>query len=293
MAKELHVLLYNDASSVGVQALELGRRIALTMASEVDILAIPRDPEDAGRVNRTIEEVATELRAADTLVTVLQRPGHMDEEVVRQACSKPYDLIVIGSEGRRGLKRLVIGSRACDVVGHTVTSILVVKGRRRKTIDNMLVCSAAGSTSDETIRFAGKVARALGASVTLLHVMSQVALERDAHMVDLAAKAEDLMESEAREGAHLDRMLDILREEGGEARAIVRHGSVVEEITAQAQKGSFDILAIGAHTTSGIGSLLVDDLTEKIMLAANRPVLVVQQAPQERVDEHGDPLCDP
>lgn len=278
MTDDMEILLYNDDSAVGLQALELGQRIALTIASKVDILAIPRGAEDEAAVNKTIEETAQVLREAGIKVTVFQRPGIMAEQVIRRACSTPYDLVVIGSEGRQGIKRLLIGSRACNVVGSTVTSILVVKGRRRKVLDKILVCSAAGPTSDDTVRFAGKVARALDASVELLHVMSQVALEKHAHAPDLEAKAEELIASEAREGDHLERMLDLLREEGVEAHARVRHGPVVDEIMAEAKKGHFDILVIGAHTTPGIRSLLVDDLSEKIMLAANRPVLVVQQA---------------
>jgi nucleotide-binding universal stress UspA family protein len=277
----MHLLLYNDDSEMGLQALDLGRRLALSLASEVDILAIPRKAGGKEAVNKAIEKVARRLRTAGVKVTVLQRPGLMAEQVIRQACSTPYDLVVIGSEGRQGLKRWLVGSRACNVIGKTVTSILVVKGRRRKVVDNLLVCSAVGPTSDETVRFAGQVARALDASVELLHVMSQVALEEHAHAPDLEAEAEDLIENETREGDHLERMLDLLRSEGVEARAYVRHGAVVDEIMAEAQEGRFDILVIGAHTTPGIRSLLVDDLSEKIMLAANRPVLVVQQSEED------------
>ncbi len=281
MTGNMHLLLYNDDSEMGLQALDLGRRLALSLASAVDILAIPRHPSEEDAVNEVIEKTASGLREVGIKVTVLQRPGVMDEQVIQQACSKPYDLMVIGSEGRQGLKRRITGSRACHVMGETVTSILVVKGARRKTIEKMLVCTAVGPTSDETVRFAGKIAQVLGASVDLLHVMSQVALEEHAHAPDLEARAEDLIESEAREGDHLERMLAILRSMGVEAQARVRHGAVVDEIAAEASKGHFDMLVIGAHTTPGVRSVLVYDLSEKIMLSANRPVLVVQQAGED------------
>lgn len=276
MTDAIRMLLYSDGSTYANQALELGKRIALATASAVDIIAIPRRTRQEEAIKQVVEAAAEELRAADVAVTVYERPGLVAEEVSAQACLAPYDLVVIGSRGRRGIQRLVAGSRACTVIEHTPTSILVVKGRR-SDVEQVLVCSAAGPASEPTVRFAAQLAHALGASITLLHVMSQVALEEDARAADLEAEAEELIEARTREGEHLDHMLALLDEERVEAHAIVRHGLVTEEILKEAQEGHFDMLVIGAHTTPGIRSLLVDNLSKEIMLSANRPVLVVQQ----------------
>lgn len=277
MTDTIRMLLYSDGSTQANQALELGKQIALAVASAVDILAISRRTGQKEAIERVIEAAAEELRAADVAVTVYERPGLVAEEVIAQACLAPYDLVVIGSRGRRGIQRLVAGSRACTVIERTPTSILVVKGRRRRDIEQILVCSAAGPASEPTVRFAAQLAHALGASITLLHVMSQVALEENARAADLEAEAEELIEAHTREGEHLDHMRALLDEEGVKAHAIVRHGLVTEEILAEAQEGHFDMLVIGAHTTPGIRSLLVDNLSKEITLSANRPVLVVQQ----------------
>jgi nucleotide-binding universal stress UspA family protein len=157
------------------------------------------------------------------------------------------------------------------------TSVLVVKGREREKIDHILVCSAAGPASEETVQFAAQLAHALEASVTLLHVMSQIALKERAEGADLEAQAEELMDRDAREGVHLENMLKILHDEGVEAQAVVRHGLVVDEIIAEAKESRFDMLVIGAHTTPDIAGLLSSDLSQQIMLAATRPVLIVHQ----------------
>lgn len=277
MSENLRVLLCTNGSDVGGQALDLGKRIALKVASAVDILVVGRSTQRMEAAIQGSEATAEELRASHIPVTIHQRPGPMAVETIAQTNAAHYDLVVIGSQGRRGIKRLVAGSRACNVLNHATTSILAVKGRRRDEIDDILLCSAAGPTSEATVRFAARLADALEASVTLLHVMSQVALEEGANTVDLEARAEELMERDAREGVHLENMLRTLHEEGIEARVLVRHGLVLDEIMAEASKGHFDMLIIGAHATPGIRSLLVDDLSERILLTANRPVLVVQQ----------------
>ena len=276
--EEMRILLYNDGSKDGSLAFDLGARIAKATANAVDILSIARTPERNAVSRQQIEATATDLREHGISVTVYERPGFTGQQLLRQADASDYDLIVIGSRGRRGLKRLLAGSRASTILGGATTSVLVVKGDERNGINEILTCSAAGPASADTVRFAAQMAHALEASVTLLHVMSQVALEEGAEEADLIAEADELMERDAREGIHLERMLEILRNEGVDAKAVVRHGLVVDEILAEAQDSRFDMLIIGAHTAPDIAGLLSSDLSQQIMLAANRPILIVHQA---------------
>lgn len=278
MNVDMRMLLYSDGSQLGSQALHLGTRIAKAMANAVDLVAISRYADEEEAVAEQATAAAEKLRAAGVSVTVCRRSGTLLGELLNQAEVVDYDLIVVGSRGRRGIRRLIAGSRACSILKGTTTSILVVKGRQRENIDHILVGSAAGPESEETVRFAARLARALGASVSLLHVMSQVALEEHAKAADLEAEAEELMERDAREGVHLENMLEILRKEGVEAKALIRHGLIVEEIVTEAKAGHFDILAIGAHTVPGVEGLLSSDLSERIMLSAERPILIVHQA---------------
>jgi nucleotide-binding universal stress UspA family protein len=57
---------------------------------------------------------------------------------------------------------------------------------------------------------------------------------------------------------------------------VVLHGLVRDEIIAEAREGRYDLLVTGAHTAPGLNARLVDDLSADILLAANRPVLVVR-----------------
>jgi len=275
--EKMRILLYSDGSEVGSLGVTLGKRIAKAAARAVDILATARTPERSEVSQQEIEATAADLREHGIPVTVYRRPGFMGQQLLRQADANDYDLIVVGSRGRKGLKRLLAGSRACAILGGAATSVLVVKRRAPEVIGDILVCSAAGPASAETVRFAARMAHALGASVTLLHVMSQVALEEGADEADLEAEADELMERHAREGVHLENMLQILRDEDVGAKAIVRHGLVVEEILAEARSGHFDMMIIGAHTTPDIAGLLSSDLSQRIMLAVKRPILIVHQ----------------
>jgi nucleotide-binding universal stress UspA family protein len=275
----MRILLCTNGSSYTAQALEMGVRVAQKAASDVDILVVVgRDWEEEAR--RMAGAAAGDLEAAGIPVTIHQRAGRMAEEVVRQAKAFPYDLVVIGSRGRRGVVRLLLGSVALHVTEHAPASVLVVKGRARDP-RRFLVCSSAGPVSEHTVRFAGRMARALGASVTLLHVMSQLPLSESAVPDDLSASAEELIQRGAPEGVHLSRMLDLLASEGQIGRAVVRHGLVRDEIITEGREGRYDLIVTGAHVTPGLNARLVDDLSTEILLAARRPVLVVRYSQPE------------
>jgi nucleotide-binding universal stress UspA family protein len=270
----MRILLCTNGSSHTARALEMGVRIAQRVASAVDILVVDEhDREKEAR--RMAETAAADLEETGIAVALRQRTGRVAEEVVRQAKAAPYDLVIIGSRGRRGVVRLLLGSVALHVTEHAPVSVLVVKGHTRD-LRQFLVCSSAGPVSEHTVRFAGHLAWALGASVTLLHVMSQLPLAKDAVPGDLEASAEELIRRNSREGIHLRRMLDLLTEEGQIGRAVVRHGLVLDEIIAEAREGRYDLLVTGAHVTPGLNARLVDNLSVDILLAANRPVLIVR-----------------
>ncbi len=159
--------------------------------------------------------------------------------------------------------------------------MLVIKGRPRK-FKRMLICTAAGPTSDQPVRFGGYLAGPLRLSVTLLHVMSQLTMR-------MAFSLEDEPEGDVREdamadnglgwheGQHLRQMLRLLANQGIKARALVCQGLVIDEILTEAQEGQYDVIVVGAHITPGVSSFLVEDFAKNVLLSANRPVLIVRQ----------------
>jgi nucleotide-binding universal stress UspA family protein len=70
---------------------------------------------------------------ADT-VLYEQRLGRVADRVIREAKNWRADLIVMGTHGRRGIGRLVMGSDAESVLRESPLPLLLVKdrGRRRK-----------------------------------------------------------------------------------------------------------------------------------------------------------------
>jgi nucleotide-binding universal stress UspA family protein len=64
----------------------------------------------------------------DRIVTTVL-DGHPAEEIDKYAGSQDIDLVVIGSHGRKGLDRLLIGSVADKVVRGSKVPVLIVRSR--------------------------------------------------------------------------------------------------------------------------------------------------------------------
>ena len=77
-----------------------------------------------------LEHAATVARAAQVTFEqkLIEKIGaHPAEEIVAQATQWQADLIVLGTHGRRGLKRLVMGSDAELVLRHSPVPVLLVR----------------------------------------------------------------------------------------------------------------------------------------------------------------------
>jgi nucleotide-binding universal stress UspA family protein len=281
----MKLLLCTNGMSHTNYALTIGQQLALGIAQAVDILVVDEkaDGGDSRLVEaatKAAEAAGHELQAADIPVTLHHQTGQMASSVVQQAQDVQYDLVVVGSRGRSGIIRLLFGSVAKEVATHVPTSLLVIKGRARK-FKRMLICTAAGPTSDQPVRFGGRLAGSLRLSVTLLHVMSQLTMRMSFSLGNEPEETAEADELGWHEGEHLQKMLRLLANQGVKARALVRQGLVIDEILTEAQEGRYDVIVVGAHIAPGVSSFLVEDFAKNVLLSANRPVLIVRQTEEE------------
>jgi len=110
-------------------------------AMGTDMLVTPDDTGELALVEleKTMAMWRTEaerLLGRTVRSTVLS--GDAAGEIVRLAHVRAFDLIVLGTHGRRGLKRLVLGSVAERVVREAPCAVLVVR-RREPTEANAIV----------------------------------------------------------------------------------------------------------------------------------------------------------
>jgi|SRR5690554_1990774 nucleotide-binding universal stress UspA family protein len=76
----------------------------------------------------TLDEVEAAARQSGQSVECIHVPSSIAADaIIQTAKEKGADLIVMGSHGRRGLGRLLLGSQASEVLAHSTVPVLVVK----------------------------------------------------------------------------------------------------------------------------------------------------------------------
>jgi len=140
------ILVANDFSPNSAPALELAADLGRRFHATVDVLHVFEQPlpqfgEATLPVNgenpRTLDEIVHERTAAEMhrCVRALQRRGIVakgrgeigDPAQLLVARSDRYDLIVMGTHGRRGVSRLVNGSVAETVVRRAACPVLTAR----------------------------------------------------------------------------------------------------------------------------------------------------------------------
>jgi nucleotide-binding universal stress UspA family protein len=125
----------------------------------------------------------------------------------------------------------------------------------------MLICVAAGEPGKDDVRFAGRLARHLGAEVTLLTVLPA----GSDHTV-----ARDRVERFLAAGARTLRTLGVA------ARTVIRAGPVHTEILAEMAAGGHDLLVLGAPLAGRGRGMFAGVVGELVSSATNHPVLIVR-----------------
>ncbi|GAB4167288.1 MAG: hypothetical protein Fur0039_04900 [Rhodocyclaceae bacterium] len=122
------ILLATDGSRFSEIAAGIAAELARVCHLPVSVVSVVKPGgRDAGTVREDTRSAAAALRVqgieADAL-TVEGRPGAL---IVAKAEELGADLIVVGSHGRRGLNRVMLGSVSDEVVGSAHCAVLVAK----------------------------------------------------------------------------------------------------------------------------------------------------------------------
>lgn len=234
------------------------------------------------------EEVLAELRrvlaaagGGELDSTLAAEAGEVVTTIVDQAVAMPADLVVMGTHGRSGFDRLLLGSVTEKVLRKAPCPILTVPPHAPATAPaavafKQILCPMDFSPSAlQAFGFALDLARQANGVVTVLHVI------------------EWLVEGEPRVYAHFnvaeyrrhllkdghERVRALVAAEAPPPRAVkevVMTGRAYREILQVADAQGIDLIVMGAQGRGGVGLTLFGSTTQQVVRAAACPVLTVR-----------------
>lgn len=274
------VLLPLDGSETAERVLPHLRRLLLGRSAEIVVLRVvdsassgvsvlaPSLEADAERyVRRITFQLINEGRRASSLV----RAGGSAATILRVARELDASLIVLSTHGRGGLSRLMLGSVAETVLRSSLAPVFLLRsfppaldapsrGRVESTpLHSMLVPLDGSEFSHRVVPLVLDVARPLDARVTLLYVHEPPGPNPRWLLPDRP------LEEVERE----------LRAHAIPVTAALREGDPATEILAACRTNAADLLVMATHGRSGPVRWLFGSVTERVLRAADVPLLVV------------------
>jgi len=215
---------------------------------------------------------------------VLQGP--VAQTLARYIRELGTDLVVMTSHGRGGVRRAWLGSTTDQLVRTSEVPILVVRAREGNAAEpsvgltEMLVPLDGSPLAEAVLEPAAALARLWDGEISLVQVVRPVVLTSDP-LLPFPSGYADQATAIRREAAQ-DYIRDVaerLRESGVKASGVaVLGGGIAETLLNLARPERVSLVAVATHGRGGLRRLVLGSVADKLVRAAEVPVLVVRPA---------------
>ncbi len=285
------VLVPTDGSECAERAARHGVALAGRFDATVHVLGVAdvdraAGPFAAGGVSEAfVDRIESEFESAVDAVAdlagsdvsvrtavVRDTPG---EAIVEYVGREGVDLVAMGTEGRRGLRRFVTGSTTEHVVRHAHVPVVTARQTGAAPVtdyDRVLVTTDGSDHARTAVDHAVAVADAFDATLYALSVVDVGSLPGGPTATPPTRALEQRQEhGEAATAAVADRA----ETAGVAAVTEVREGFPGPAILEYAEAEGVDLIAMGTHGRTGVDRLLLGSTTERTLRRADVPVMSV------------------
>ena len=271
----MKILICSDGTRAAESAIELGGLFAGPLKAETTLFGIAEKSQDKGRLREALEKQAQPIRSRNVALDIMVHAGEPIREILGRTSKTSYDLVVIGARWTGATGHYWRSEKTYEVIKAIQPPVLVAIGEC-KHLKRFLVCTGGKEFIEPAIQFTGRLAAAVDASVTLLHVMAEPpAIYAD--LVRLEEDVDQLLGSKSELGTNLRRQKGELERLGVSAEVRLRHGIVVDQVFEEAREGNYDLIVTGTSRARGLlRHYIMGDLTRSILNHANCPVLVAR-----------------
>ncbi|MBS1126331.1 MAG: uspA protein [Nitrospirae bacterium] len=200
--------------------------------------------------------------------------GEPPEVIARTAQEMNADLIAMGTHGRRGIKRFIMGSVTSGVIGHAPCDVLVVKKpctRCTGEFTSILLPFDGSAFSKKALSHAYALAKDEGSEVTALYV-----IPRYEEMIGFM-KTDSIRKSLYKEA---ERIIDLAKQSvssnGVTLATAIEEGNAADKIVETANRMKHDLIVMGSYGWRGVNKAILGSTTERVIMNATCPILVVK-----------------
>jgi nucleotide-binding universal stress UspA family protein len=243
--------------------------------------AVLRTAIDEQHLLRELQQFTADAVAADAPVDYRVTLGPVVGGIVEEARSGAADLIVLGSHGRSGFERLVLGSVTERVLRMAPCSVLTVPPASTalpapRLFERIVAGIDFSETSTHALTFALSLAQEANAHLTVVHVveMPHVTSGRLLHGQDQMSELARQLVDSAR--ARLAAAVPAAARDWCDLRERLEIGRPHDEILRVADEDHAGLVVVGVHGHGVFDTLIFGSTAQHIVRRATCPVLTVR-----------------
>ena len=299
MKNTQHILVPHDFSPCSKQALAKGIELAAQTGAELHILHVEvvysesTLPEEAHKTKAQIlhdhlkQEIAECAAQLDLYVSDLNAiryivlRNYSASAAIAEYCADYHiDLVVLGTHGRKGLSRTLLGSVAEEVVRLAPSTVLTVREQEAIVpisdhLNRILVPVDFSDHSRAALQYAKELAASFGAGLDVVHVIQEYMHPAfsTAGIVSIYDVKPDI-ESKATEA--LSAFYQATEGPDVQADFTALYGNPAKEIIERLTSNKADMLVLTTHGLTGIKRTLLGSVAEKLVREAPCPVITIK-----------------
>jgi nucleotide-binding universal stress UspA family protein len=198
----------------------------------------------------------------------LMAAGPLADELEAIIEANKIDLVIAGTHGRTGMRRLLLGSsveQICRIANCPVLTVGPDLTPGNVDVKRILVPTDLSEESELDLPYVAQMVKAYGAHVTVLHVMP----EDTASNPDARVLAEPMRRT----------MMHAFEGEIGDPKPdfVIEFGNTVETILAYARRNKTDLIAMGIRSAFLPGFTLRPGVAYRVIAGAHCPVLTCRR----------------
>lgn len=297
MSEIKRILMPTDFSHNANQALHYAIMLADTFGAEVTafhvVTLFESDPNNPSHQFPEMSEVYDSMEKAANINMKQLLADHAEvkikyevvrgispaEDILNHAKTENFDLIVLGTHGRSGISRFLLGSATEKIIRHMPCPVMTIRYHSEMLIKPQLkrivVPLDFSAYSKQALAYATAYASKFGASLYILHVIEEQL--HPAYYVTGDVSIFKLI-PDLREKSHtaLQQFAGKEIPKNIEHSFHIREGRAHNEIVNFGEEQDADLIVITTHGLSGLDHLLIGSTTEKVVRKAKCPVLAVK-----------------
>ncbi|MEW6002366.1 MAG: universal stress protein [Nitrospirota bacterium] len=200
--------------------------------------------------------------------------GEPHDVIIDIASSKNASLIAMGTHGRKGLKKLFLGSVTSRVITTSPCDVLVAKKTLSENAGeyrSILLSFDGSEFSKKALKHACELSKVEGAEITALYVIPHY--EETIEFFSTRLIKENLLQNAQN---IMDEAKDLALDRGVSIKTEIAEGYTAEKIVETANKLRSDLIIRGNYGWKGINKAVIGSIAENVIINASCPVLVVR-----------------